>query len=166
MRFVKVLSTLVLFSSSALALADSGLYVGGGVTRASVDERELDDSDQSYKAYAGYRLNDYLSFEGAVVDFGELKDGHESFSGQSAQANVHVGLPIGQRLRVFGIAGVHAWRSDDDDVTGSSEDMDALYGFGAEMDVIGGLGLRLEQEMLKVGDLDLEQTTASAYFRF
>lgn len=166
MRLAKVVSTLVLLSGSALVFADSGLYVGGGVSRSEVDEREFDDSDNSYKVYAGYRLNDYLSFEGAVVDFGELRDGNKEFSGQSAQVNAHLGFPIGQRVRVYGIAGVHAWRSDDDDATGENEDMDALYGFGAEVDVIGGFGLRLEQETLKVGDLDVDQTTASAYFRF
>lgn len=166
MRLSKVISTIVLLSGSAFALADSGLFVGGGIARFEVDERELDDSDESYKVYAGYRLNDYLAFEGAVVDFGELSGGRESFSGQSAQASAQLGFPLGQRVRVYGIAGLHAWRSDDDDVTGSSEDMDTLYGFGAEVDVIGGLGLRLEQVALKVGDLDVDQTTASAYLRF
>lgn len=166
MRFAKLFSSLVLFSASAVAVADSGLYLGAGLTRAEVDSHELSDADESYKAYAGYRLNDYLSFEGALVDFGDLRDGHASFSGQSAQANVHLGLPLGRRLRVYGIAGVHAWRSDDGDVSGDKEDMDALYGFGAELDIIGGLGVRLEQETLKVGDLDVDQTSASAYWRF
>lgn len=34
------------------------------------------------------------------------------------------------------------------------------------MDLIGGLGVRLEQEYLDVGDIDLDQTTLSAYWRF
>lgn len=167
MRFAKVVSAVVLLSGSTLALADDrGLYIGGGVTRSEIDEARFDDKDDSYKFYAGYRLNNYLAFEGAVVDFGDMRDGKESFDGQSVQANMRLGFPIGQRIRLFGTAGVHAWRSDDDDVAGKSEDMDALYGYGAEMDVLGGLGLRVEQETLKVGDVDLDQTSLSAYWRF
>ncbi|WP_371228322.1 outer membrane beta-barrel protein [Pseudomonas sp. QE6] len=167
MRVAKVISTLFLLSAPVLAFADDrGLYVGGGVTQGEIDESRFDDKDNSYKFYAGYRLNNYLAFEGAVVDFGEMSDGDKKFEGQSVQANVRFGVPVGERIRLFGTAGVHGWRSDDDDVTGNSEDLDALYGYGAEMDVLGGLGVRLEQETLKVGDVDLDQTTLSAYFRF
>lgn len=166
MRVAKVISALFLLSAPALALADdSGLYVGGGVTQGEIDESRFDDKDNSYKVYAGYRLNNYLAFEGAAVDFGDMRDGDKHFDGQSVQANLRLGFPIGQRVRLFGTAGVHAWHADDD-VAGDSDDVDALYGFGAEMDVLGGLGLRLEQETLKVGDIDLDQTTMSAYWRF
>lgn len=166
MRFAKVISAMVLMSSSALAMADDrGLYIGGGVTRGEIDESRFDDKDDSYKLYAGYRLNNYLAFEGAVVDFGDMSDRDKHFDGQSVQANVRLGFPIGQRIRLYGTAGVHAWHGDDD-VAGKSDDMDALYGYGAEMDVLGGLGVRLEQETLKVGDIDLDQTSLSAYWRF
>ncbi|MHB9797606.1 outer membrane beta-barrel protein [Pseudomonas sp. MT3] len=166
MRAAKVISALFLLSTPVLAFADdSGLYVGGGVTRAEIDESRFDDKDDSYKLYAGYRLNNYLAFEGAVVDFGDMSDRDKHFDGQSAQASLRLGFPIGQRIRLFGTAGVHAWHADDD-VAGKSEDVDALYGYGAEMDVLGGLGMRLEQETLKVGDIDLDQTTLSAYWRF
>lgn len=165
MRLSKLLCALAL-TTPALAMADdSGLYVGGGVTRLEIDDRSFDDQDDSYKLYAGYRLNNYLSFEGAVVDFGEMSDDRRHFDGQSVQANVHLGFPIGQRIRLYGIAGVHAWHADDD-VAGKSDDVDPLYGFGGEVDVLGGLGLRLEQEYLDVGDIDLDQTTLSAYWRF
>ena len=164
MRLSKLLCALAL-TAPALAMADDrGLYVGGGVTRLEIDDRSFDDQDDSYKLYAGYRLNNYLSFEGAVVDFGEMSDDRH-FDGQSVQANVHLGFPIGQRIRLYGIAGVHAWHADDD-VAGKSDDVDPLYGFGGEMDVLGGLGVRLEQEYLDVGDIDLDQTTLSAYWRF
>ncbi|MCP1624033.1 outer membrane beta-barrel protein [Pseudomonas nitroreducens] len=165
MRLSKLLCALAL-TAPALAMADdSGLYVGGGVTRLEIDDRSFDDQDDSYKLYAGYRLNNYLSLEGAVVDFGNMSDGDKHFDGQSLQANVHLGFPIGQRIRLYGIAGVHAWHADKD-AAGKSDDVDALYGFGGEMDVIGGLGVRLEQEYLDVGDIDLDQTTLSAYWRF
>ncbi|MCP8465504.1 porin family protein [Pseudomonas sp. ZM23] len=166
MRFAKVVSAVFLLSGSMLAMADDrGIYIGGGVTRSEIDEARFDDKDDSYKFYAGYRVNNYLAFEGALVDFGDMRDGKERFDGQSVQANMRLGFPIGQRIRLFGTAGVHAWHADDD-VAGKSDDMDGLYGYGAEMDVLGGLGLRLEQETLEVGDVDLDQTSLSAYWRF
>ncbi|MDH1012208.1 porin family protein [Pseudomonas nicosulfuronedens] len=165
MRLSKLLCALALTAPALVMADDRGLYVGGGVTRLEIDDRSFDDQDDSYKLYAGYRLNNYLSFEGAVVDFGEMSDDRRHFDGQSVQANVHLGFPIGQRIRLYGIAGVHAWHADDD-VAGKSDDLDPLYGFGGEVDVLGGLGLRLEQEYLDVGDIDLDQTTLSAYWRF
>ena len=165
MRLKKLLCTFALLTPALAMADDSGLYVGGGVTRLEIDDRSFDDHDDSYKLFAGYRFNNYLSLEGAVVDFGDMSDDRKHFDGESLQANVHLGIPIGQRIRLYGIAGVHAWHADDD-VAGKSDDLDPLYGFGGEMDVLGGLGVRLEQEYLDVGDIDLDQTTLSAYWRF
>ena len=47
-----------------------------------------------------------------------------------------------------------------------SSDLDMTYGLGAELDVFRNVGVRLEQEVLKVGDIDLDQTSASVYVMF
>ncbi|MNG09732.1 hypothetical protein D3C84_931620 [compost metagenome] len=68
-------------------------------------------------------------------------------------------------MRVFGIVGAHAWDADGnaaDDDTG----VDLTYGAGVELDVFRNIGVRAEYEVLQVGNMDLNQTTASAYILF
>ncbi|BAN49812.1 outer membrane beta-barrel protein [Metapseudomonas resinovorans] len=165
MTFGKQLAATLFALSTLSAVADDrGLYLGGGVTRVETDEHSLGDDD-SYKAYVGYRFNPYLAVEGAWVDLGSFDNGQRDFDGHSVQAAAHFGVPVGDRLRLFASAGAHAWDADGDSA-GDDSDLDLTYGVGAELDLFRNLGVRVEQEVLKVGDLELDQTTASAYFRF
>ncbi|GLZ85709.1 hypothetical protein Pres01_17600 [Metapseudomonas resinovorans] len=166
MKFGKQLAAALLTFSSLSAFADDrGLYVGGGVTRVEIDEHTLGDDDNSYKAYVGYRFNPYLAVEGAWVDLGSFEGERADFDGHSLQAAAHFGIPVGDRVRLFASAGVHAWEADDDSA-GDSSDLDLTYGLGVEVDVFRNVGVRLEQEVLKVGDIELDQTSASAYVLF
>ncbi|MCY1207549.1 Outer membrane protein beta-barrel domain protein [compost metagenome] len=166
MKFGKQLATVFIALSALNAVADDrGLYVGGGVTRVETDEHSLSDDDNAYKAYIGYRLNPYLAIEGAWVDLGNFEGDRGDFEGHSVQAAAHLGVPVGDRLRLFASAGVHAWDADAD-VAGDSSDLDLTYGLGVELDVFRNVGVRLEQEVLKVGDIELDQTSASAYLLF
>lgn len=165
-RNLAIASLLSLLSFQALAAGDDkGLYLGAGVTSIETDKSDLDGDDNSYKVFAGYRFNGNLAIEGAYVDLGELEDNNRKFEGKSMQAAAHLGFPIGDRIRLFGSVGAHAWDSDgnvEDDDTG----VDLTYGAGVEMDVFRNIGIRAEYEVLEVGELDLNQTTASAYVLF
>lgn len=166
MKFAKpLLAALCMFSTFNAFADDRGLYVGGGITKVEIDEHQISDDDSAYKAFVGYRLNPYLSFEGAWVDLGHFKGDNGNFEGKSVQAAAHLGFPIGNRVRLFGSMGVHAWDADHD-IAGDDNDVDMTYGLGVEVDVLRNLGVRLEQEVLKVGDIDLDQTSASVYFMF
>ncbi|MCY1392765.1 Outer membrane protein A [compost metagenome] len=166
LRNLAIASLFSLLSFQALAAGDDkGLYLGAGVTSIELDNSALGDDDNSYKVYAGYRANGYLAFEGAYVDLGEYRDNNLRFDGKSMQVAAHLGFPIGDRIRLFGSVGAHAWDADgnvDDDDTG----VDLTYGAGIEMDVFRNVGIRAEYEVLEVGGLDLNQTTASAYILF
>lgn len=159
--FVSLLSLLALPAFAD----DKGFYLGAGVTSIETDDSALSDEDNSYKVYGGYRANGYLAFEGAIVDLGKFKDDNLDFEGHSAQVAAHVGFPIGERIRLFGSVGAHAW-----DAYGNAADddtgVDLTYGAGVEMDVLRNIGIRAEYEVLQVGNLDLNQTTASAYILF
>jgi outer membrane immunogenic protein len=160
-RNLGFVSLLSLLSFQALA-DDKGLYLGAGVSNIQTDKTQLSDEDSSYKVFAGYRLNGYLAFEGAFVDLGQFKDKNLDFDGQSVQASAHVGFPLGDRVRVFGSVGAHAWDADGnaaDDDTG----VNLTYGAGVELDVFRNIGIRAEYEVLEVGNINLNQTTASAF---
>ncbi|QGW79892.1 outer membrane beta-barrel protein [Pseudomonas alkylphenolica] len=166
MNFAKQLAAALLVLSSVNAVADDrGLYLGGGLTKVETDEHQLSDDDNAYKAFVGYRLNPYLAVEGAWVDLGNFSGKDGDFEGHSLQAAAHFGIPVGKRVRLFASAGVHAWDADND-IAGDSSDLDMTYGLGVEVDVFRNIGVRLEQEVLKVGDVDLDQTSASAYVMF
>lgn len=166
MKFGKQLAAALLtFTSLGTFADDRGLYLGGGITRVEVDENGLGDPDNSYKAYVGYRMNPYLAVEGAWVDLGDFSGRRGHFDGHSLQAAAHLGIPVGRRLRLFASGGVHAWDADKD-IAGKSSDLDLTYGLGVELDVLRHVGVRVEQEVLKVGNVDLDQTSASAYLMF
>ncbi|AZD05423.1 outer membrane beta-barrel protein [Pseudomonas chlororaphis] len=161
LRKIGFVSLLSLLSFQALA-DDKGLYLGAGVSSIETDKTHLSDEDYSYKVFAGYRVNSYLAFEGAFVDLGQFKDEDLDFDGKSVQASAHLGFPLGERVRVFGSVGAHAWDADgnaNDDDTG----VNMTYGAGVEFDVFRNIGLRAEYEVLEVGDINLNQTTASAF---
>lgn len=161
LRKIGFVSLLSLLSFQALA-DDRGLYLGAGVSSIETDKTHLSDEDYSYKVFAGYRVNSYLAFEGAFVDLGQFKDEDLDFDGKSVQASAHLGFPLGERVRIFGSVGAHAWDADgnaSDDDTG----MNMTYGAGVEFDVFRNIGLRAEYEVLEVGDINLNQTTASAF---
>ncbi|WIE50626.1 outer membrane beta-barrel protein [Pseudomonas sp. GM17] len=161
LRKIGFVSLLSLLSFQALA-DDRGLYLGAGVSSIETDKTHLSDEDYSYKVFAGYRVNSYLAFEGAFVDLGQFKDEDLDFDGKSVQASAHLGFPLGERVRVFGSVGAHAWDADgnaSDDDTG----VNMTYGAGVEFDVFRNIGLRAEYEVLEVGDINLNQTTASAF---
>jgi opacity protein-like surface antigen len=162
LKNIAIISFASLLSFKAMA-DDKGLYVGAGVSSIETDKKTLSDEETGYKVYTGYRMNDFFAFEGAVVDLGNFKNENIKFEGKSAQIATHIGFPIGQCIRLFGSVGAHAWDADGnatDDDTG----VDLTYGAGVELDVFRNVGLRAEYEVLEVGKIELNQTSASAYF--
>ena len=83
--------------SAAHAENERGFYVGGGVGQFNVqiddiDDTDdaierLDDDDTSWKLFAGYRFNPYISLEAAYIDFGRASDRFEA-SGSSGDYRV------------------------------------------------------------------------------
>ncbi len=69
-------ATQVLAAGIALAETpqiESGLYVGGGITqsRFDADTFTVDHKDNSWKAIAGFRMQEYAAVEVNYVDFGK-----------------------------------------------------------------------------------------------
>ena len=86
-RAILAAMLIALGSGSAFAQSpenDEGLYIGGGVGQFNleidgidgVDEavETLDDSDTSWQAFVGWRLNPYFSLQAAYIDFGGPED--------------------------------------------------------------------------------------------
>jgi opacity protein-like surface antigen len=195
----RVIATATLLALSGMWSAahaqenDRGFYVGAGVGQFNVkiddiDDTDdaierLDDDDASYKLFAGYRFNPYLSLEAAYIDFGEVNDEFRG-SGSSGDYRLKVSgfapyvigtLPLGP-VELFAKAGYYFYdvdvRADLDDIGGdvfssSSSEEDFLYGAGVGMTFFDHLNARLEYEKIDSDAVDdADALWLSAAWRF
>ncbi len=155
--------------------ADNGIYVGGTLSRTTIDSNvdlfgiDFDDEDTAYKLIAGIRPFDALSFEANYIDFGSIvfdnrdivSDGIRSELEAKAidvQAVGYIGGPV---LEFFGKAGVVFWDADavlqggigGVDLRDSDSGTDLVYGAGIQAQ-FGSLAARIEYESFDVADAD------------
>jgi hypothetical protein len=165
-----------LVSATGIAqAADNGIYIGGGVSRTSIDtgsdfaedapDFSLDDDDNGFKVIAGMRPFDWLGFEANYVDFGNIEVGSSgatvpggSFELTGIDAFA-VGFLTAPFVDIFGKVGAIRWDSDSAlsvgniDFSSSESGTDIAYGAGIQAR-LGGLGARLEYERFEVDGTD------------
>jgi hypothetical protein len=154
--------------------ADNGIYIGGGVSRTSIDTGSdfvedapdfgLDDDDNGFKVIAGMRPFDWLAFEANYVDFGNIEvstgatvpGGSFELTGLDAFA---VGFLTAPFVDIFGKVGAIRWDSDATasignlDFSRSESGTDIAYGAGIQAR-LGSLAARLEYERFEVDSTD------------
>lgn len=172
---------------------DEGLYLGLGYGAFDVqidavsdtDEAidRINDDDNAWKAFVGWRLNPYFAFEINYVDFGNPSD-EISSSGTSGdyelelsgfQPAIYGTFPLGP-VELFGKLGYYFYDVDltidvddltDDVFTSSTSDEAWSYGFGAGATILERLHLKLEYEKIDADAIDdLDAIWASAAWRF
>lgn len=202
-RSIIAAATLAAFACAGTALAqspenDEGLYIGAGFGQFNVGVDDIDDSDEAissiddddnaWRIFAGWRINPYFAFELNYVDFGENSGSTGSdASGSSGdyaldlagfQPAVYGIFPIGP-VELFGKVGYYFYdvdiNLDLDDITSSGEDNfsadtseEALsYGFGAGVTLFERLHAKLEYEKIDADDFDdLDAIWLSGAWRF
>lgn len=185
MNATKILAASLLALSTLLAASQAsaqGFYIGGSVGKSNFDDDNavpdlitsgsVDGSDTGYKIFGGYQFNQHFGVELAWVDLGQA--GYSgTFSGlpvtggtvKTSGLNVSaVGtLPLGTSgFSLFGKAGLFAWESKANDITGGlpfsgkEDGTDLSLGVGASYGFTKNLSIRAEWERFKaVGDIDL-----------
>jgi len=175
MRSAFIVCAFFVSATGIAQAADNGIYIGGGVSRTSIDtgsdfvesapDFSLDDDDNGFKVIVGMRPLDWLGFEANYVDFGNIEvtesgatvpDGSFELTGIDAFA---VGfLPVAF-VDVFGKVGVIRWDSDaavtvgNVDFASSDSGTDLAYGAGVQAR-LGSLAARLEYERFEVDGTD------------
>lgn len=168
-------------TGSALAQEnDEGIYVGAGVGQFNVkiddvdqtDEAiaRLNDDDNSWKAFVGWRMNRYFGLELAYIDFGGPSDRIEA-SGSSGDYQLELSgfapyligtIPLGP-IELFGKVGYYFYdvnlTADIDDplrpdIDSSTSEEDLLYGLGAGLTLFERLHARLEYEKIDSSFVD------------
>jgi len=166
-----VMSVGLMFASlsGVATAADNGVYLGAGISQASVDVNlrsgttriPLDGNNTKFKIIAGVRPIDWLAFEVNYVDFGSIDQtvgntrGEFKLKGLDAFA---VGLLEVVLVDLYAKAGFVRWdqtASIANVRVASDTGYDLVYGGGAQLH-FGSFGVRAEYEKFNI-----ESTNAS-----
>lgn len=156
---------------SAVAGADSGLYIGIGAGDASTQDTGFDESDSAYKIFGGYNFGVIplvdLAVEASYADFGNPSAGTTSAEISGLNAFGLAGLSFGP-FGVFAKAGVISWDADvtSGTATSSKSGTDSAYGLGARF-AIGSFSVRAEYEYFDLeSDLEVGMASISGVYTF
>jgi opacity protein-like surface antigen len=141
---------------------DSGFFAGGSVgqSRLRVSSPELEGSgntqETGFKVFAGYRLNPYLSFEGAYYDpgkFSEAEDGDSlTLEADLVQFSAIGSYPIAGHVDLFARLGITYW---DATLTGSSDgETGSLSDNGTQLNWGVGIAAHLSDNVSVRAELD------------
>lgn len=152
-----------------------GPYIGIGWGQVNLDISNLSDvgtatsnivkaDDNAWKLFAGWRVNPYLAFEAAYIDFGKPSDRFDA-TGSNGQYEVDLSgfaptvigsLPLGNNVELFAKAGSYFYdvnvKVDFDnpgpDLQSSHSRNDFLYGGGIGYTFADTVHLRAEYEVV------------------
>jgi outer membrane immunogenic protein len=195
-----IIAATVLALSCGTALAqspenDEGLYIGAGFGQFSVGVDDIDDTDNAisriddddnaWKIFAGWRLNPYVAFELNYVDFGENSGSTGSDTGGTSgnytaelagfQPAVYGIFPLGP-VELFGKVGYYFYdvdlslnldNLDQDNFSADTSEEALSYGFGVGMTIFERLNAKLEYEKIDTDIIDdLDAIWLSGAWRF
>lgn len=154
------------FFAAFSGTAQAGPYIGASWGAYSIEESDLDDNDDLWKAFAGYTFNDLIGVEGTWVDFSQVGTGVSSFEADGWGVSGILSFPVGRTSTVFAKAGQFWW--DSETVLGGlpagDDGNDPFFGAGI---VFGGpLAVRLEWERYDVADIDVDTYSIGVQFGF
>ena len=174
------LSALILtFAASAQAKTDGGNFYmgsGAGLYYVDFDGVDFDQSAATVRLFGGYKLNEYVSFEGGFTNLfevsGDILGADAKMDGHSFDLAVRPTLPIGERFEAFGVLG-YSWydwkvKTNVNGTTTSFSDTDGefLYGLGGAWHINDAWSLRGEWTIIDVSNADFGMVSASVSYNF
>ena len=164
-----------------LATADNGLFVGGSIGSATIDDRfdglDIDADTSAYRIVGGYQFGDLFGLEIGYQDFGDLDtnivigpvSSQTSISAEGWTAGGTLDLPLGDNFSLFGRAGVFFWGAEVH-VDGFSIDVPSdenpYYGAGARVKVSPNLSLIGDWSRFELNDVDTDVISIGFQYRF
>ena len=171
----------------------SGAYLGAGFGRFDLNVDSIHDvdnaidatfrgrHDEAWKIFGGYRLNPFLSFEAAYIDFGNPRDRATTASGSDGRYQLKINgwspavvgtVPLGP-VELFGKAGYYFYNTDlrvdfnAPNIRSSHSGSNFLWGGGIGMTFVDHLNVRAEYERVRTDvTKDLDALWLSAAWRF
>lgn len=167
---------------SLAALADSGVYVGGGIGLSKLEDStgnpngvDFSEQDSAWKAFVGYNLDAIPLLKlAAEIGYRDLGQPNGSFNGipveyraKGLDYGVLGGVGIGPVDLMARIGGMQY--DLEKNVGGIHSDFDGtapVYGIGAWFTLFG-VGVRAEYEKIDIDELDnAEMLSVSAFYKF
>ncbi|MCG9702984.1 porin family protein [Vibrio natriegens] len=131
----KTLLFVALFSASSAAIADSWIYGGTSVGQSNYNGK----SDTSYSVHVGTGILPIIGIEAGVTQHGRFNvDGHKTEL-TSYYAALKPSIDFGP-LHIYAKGGIHQWDKDVKDGS-NDDDIDFMYGVGAEYFIFGPLSV-------------------------
>ena len=164
---------------TAQAAEDSGVIFGVGAGQSHVESRHdtgFDGTSHGWKAFAGWRFNEYVAVEGAFLDTDRLKHTfdnglREILDGDLLQASIVGTWPLNEYVSLHARASNNWWDSsatlDFNGVQLASLDATGNdLGWGAGIGGVWDRALfRLEYEALSTDDIDFSLVSLSIAWR-
>ncbi len=169
----------------AVASAQSGFFVDGGVGQVRVDESGFKDKDTHFRLGGGWNLNQNFGLEGGWTDFGSFSEqvaigaATGEFEADGWYAGVHAKVPFYEGDSGFyarGRAGLLFWDASGRIRVGtiterfSDSGNDPYFGIGAGYDLSRNFGVGLDYDRYKIGkggdDSTLKVWNVNATYRF
>jgi OOP family OmpA-OmpF porin len=169
---------LLAFGTAAHADDHGGFYAGSGAGLyfVEIDDVDYDESAATVRAFGGYRLNEYVSFEAGFTHLfessGDIFGVKAKLDGIAWDMSVRPMLPLNEQFEMFGVLG---WTRYEFDVSASGggitvsdkeSESDLMYGLGGLFNVTDNWSVRGEWIMVDVDDADLGMLSVSATYRF
>ncbi len=165
------------------AMADSGVYVGGGVASTKIEDSagnpgaaaDFSESDVGLKVFAGYKVDvlPLIKFA-AEVGYRDLGKPATTIAGVDVDYRLHgfdygvlAGVGLGP-VDLFGRVGGMQYdlRKNTGGIHNDYDGTAPVYGLGAWFTLFG-VGIRAEFEKIDVDELDdVQMTTISAFYQF
>jgi hypothetical protein len=181
MRYLNPIITLVTVLCVALPVSAAhagGLYVGGGVGTAAIEDSAanpggtaFDESDRAFKIFGGYRFDllPIVSLSGEVGyrDLGKPNSAAAEYKVNGFDYGALAGVGLGP-VELFARVGGMQYNLDKT-VGGAKTSFDGsapVYGVGARFSLFG-IGVRAEYEKIDIPELDnARMISVSAFYQF
>ena len=140
---------------------DTGAFAGMSV--GSSDDDILNEEDNGYKLFVGYRFDRNFAGEIAFIDLGDFSGG--AIEQYGVAVDLMAIAPLSNNFELFGKLGLFSWTVEYP--FSEDEGSDLMYGFGAQFHVAPQLSVRVEyEEFLDVSGGDVSLTSAGLSYRF
>jgi OOP family OmpA-OmpF porin len=126
--------------------------IGGGYGLTKLKDGDFDEDEAAKKAFAVFKINEYIGIEAAYIDFDESGNDVLDVDLKGKALDIILELPISPAFSVYAKGGQMWWEADTNIDTSnflSSSDHDGdetFWGIGAKFRLAEHLDLRIEYE--------------------
>ncbi|KOO03607.1 outer membrane beta-barrel protein [Vibrio nereis] len=162
----KTLLALALIGASATASADSWIYGSASVGQADFGG----ETASSYNVHVGTGILPFIGLEAGYQTFGEFegvnyKNQKLNLEGQTLYAAAKPSIDFGP-LHIYAKAGLHSYTLEDSAANFKEEEIDTMYGVGAEYFTMGPISFGAAYNVFSMKDEDVENFSLNATFHF